>query len=71
MNLNDYKASIKIIIGSTNNGALLKHWKKQLEWDVPPEEIELSNEEWKLIEEGMADYESGAVYRLKNLYRKG
>lgn len=25
------------------------------------EEIELSEEEWKLVEEGIADYESGAV----------
>lgn len=67
MNLNDYKSSIKGIIDSTNNEAVLKHWKKQLEWDIQhQEEIEFSQEEWKLVEEGLADYDNGAVYLLKN-----
>jgi hypothetical protein len=71
MNLNDYKASIKSIIDSTNNEALLKHWKKQLEWDVQhQEEIELSQEEWKLVEEGLADYESGAVLSFEEFLKK-
>lgn len=71
MNLNDYKASIKSIIDSTNNEGLLKHWKKQLEWDVQhQEEIELSGEEWKLVEEGLADYENGSVLSFEEFLKK-
>ena len=71
MNLNDYKASIKSIIDSTNNEGLLKHWKKQLEWDVQhQEEIELSGEEWKLVEEGLADYEDGSVLSFEEFLKK-
>jgi len=71
MNLRDYKNSIKSIIDSTNNEALLKHWKKQLEWDAQhQEEIELSKEEWKMVEEGLADYESGAVLSFEEFLKK-
>jgi hypothetical protein len=71
MNLNDYKDSIKSIIDSTNNEALLKHWKKQLEWDVQhQEEIEPSREEWKLVEEGLADYKTGAVLSFEEFLKK-
>lgn len=71
MDLNDYKSSIKTIIDSTDNEALLKHWKKQLEWDVQhQQEIELSGEEWKMVEEGLADYESGAVLSFEEFLKK-
>jgi hypothetical protein len=71
MNLNDYRNSIKTIIDSTNNEVLLKHWKKQLEWDIQhQQEIDLSDEEWKLVEEGLVDYENGAVLSLKEFLQK-
>lgn len=71
MDLNDYKSSIKTIIDSTDNETLLKHWKKQLEWDVQhQQEIELSGEEWKMVEEGLADYESGAVLSFEEFLKK-
>ena len=71
MNLSDYRNSIKTIIDSTNNEALLKHWKKQLEWDIQhQQEIELSDEEWKLVEEGLVDYENGAVLSLEEFLQK-
>jgi hypothetical protein len=71
MNLNDYKDFIKSIIDSSNNEALLKHWKKQLEWDVQhQEEIELPSEEWKLVEEGLADYENAAVLSFEEFLKK-
>jgi len=71
MNLNDFKDSIKTIIDSTNNEALLKHWKKQLEWDIRhQQEIEFSKEEWDLVEEGLADYENGAVLSFEEFLQK-
>jgi hypothetical protein len=71
MSLNDYKNSIKTIVDSTNNEALLKHWKKQIEWDVQhQDEIDLSHEEWKLVQEGIADYENGDVLSLKDFINK-
>ena len=71
MNLNDFKDSIKTIIDSTNNEALLKHWKKQLEWDIRhQQEIEFSKEEWELVEEGLADYENGAVLSFEEFLQK-
>jgi hypothetical protein len=71
MNLNDYKNSIKTIIDSTNNEGLLKHWKRQLEWDIQhQEEIELSDEELKLVEEGLTDYEHGAFLSFEEFLQK-
>jgi len=71
MSLDEYKATIKTIIDETNNEALLKHWKAQLEWDIEhQEEIGLSNEEWKLVEEGIADYENGDVLSLEEFIAK-
>ncbi len=71
MSLNDYKNSIKTIVDSTNNEALLKHWKKQIEWDVQhQDEIDLSHEEWKLVQEGIAVYENGDVLSLKDFINK-
>jgi hypothetical protein len=71
MSLNDYKNSIKNIVDSTNNEILLKHWKKQLEWDVQhQQEIEFSTEEWILVQEGMAEYENGDVLSLEEFINK-
>lgn len=71
MNLKNYKDSIKSIIDATDNEALLKHWKQQLEWDVQhQEEIELSNEEWNLVQEGLTDYENGTVLSLEEYLKK-
>jgi hypothetical protein len=53
------------------NEALLKHWKKQLEWDVENQnEIELSSEEWSLVQEGITDYKNGKVISLQEFVSK-
>jgi sulfur relay (sulfurtransferase) DsrC/TusE family protein len=71
MRLNEYKNSIKNIIDSTQNETLLKHWKRQLEWDIQhQEEIELSQQEWNLVQEGIADYEKGDVLTLEEFLHK-
>ena len=71
MSVNEYKEAIKSLIDSTNNEMLLKHWKKQLEWDVEHEnEIELSSEEWSLVQEGITDYENGELISLEEFIRK-
>ncbi|MFN2438364.1 MAG: hypothetical protein ABR503_04130 [Chitinophagaceae bacterium] len=71
MGLNEYKNSIKNIIDSTENEALLKHWKRQLEWDIQhQEEIDLSQQEWNLVQEGIADYEKGDVLTLEEFLHK-
>lgn len=71
MNLGSYKESIKTLIDSTNNETLLKHWKKQLEWDVAHQhELELSTEELNLVREGMADYNNGEVMTLEEFISK-
>jgi len=71
MSVNEYKEAIKSLIDSTNNEMLLKHWKKQLEWDVEHEnEIELSSEEWSLVQEGITDYENGELISLEEFISK-
>jgi len=71
MSVNEYKEAIKSLIDSTNNEMLLKHWKKQLEWDVEHEnEIELSSEEWSLVQEGVTDYENGELISLEEFISK-
>ena len=71
MTTQDYKQSIKELIDTTNNEALLKHWKKQLEHDIRrQDEIELSTEEWSLVEEGIADYKRGEVISLEEFISK-
>ena len=71
MSVSEYKEAIKSLIDSTNNETLLKHWKKQLERDVENQnEIELSSEEWSLVQEGMADYENGEVISLEEFVNK-
>ncbi len=71
MSLREYQESIKSLIDSTTNEMLLKHWKKQLEWDVKHQnELELTDEEWNLVQEGIADYENGEVMSLEEFINK-
>ena len=71
MNLTEYKESIKQLVDATNNETLLKHWKKQLEWDVKhEEEAELSYEEMLLIQEGITEYEKGEVISFEEFISK-
>ena len=71
MSVTEYKEAIKSLIDSTNNEALLRHWKKQLESDVENQnEIELSSEEWSLVQEGIADYKNGEVISLEDFISK-
>lgn len=71
MSLNEYKESIKHLIDLTDNELLLKQWKKQLEWDVEHQnELVLSDEEWNLVEEGLADYEKADVIPLEEFISK-
>lgn len=71
MSVSEYKEAIKNIIDSTNNETLLKHWKKQLECDMENQDaIELSDEEWNLVQEGIADYKNGEVISLEEFISK-
>jgi hypothetical protein len=71
MTADQYKNSIKQIIDSTDNEFLLKHWEKQLQWDIDNlKETNLSNEEWHLVEEGIADYKNGDVISLEEFINK-
>ena len=71
MNLTTYKESIKTLIDSTNNETQLRHWKKQLEWDVEhQDELELSAEELNLVQEGVADYDNGEVLSFEEFISK-
>ncbi len=57
MSISEYKESIKKIIDATDNEALLKWWKTQLEHDIRPgNEVEFSDGEWLLIQEGVEEY---------------
>lgn len=71
MNLTEYKETIKQLIDATNNETLLKHWKKQLEWDVKhQEETTLSYEEMLLVQEGITEYEKGEVISFEEFISK-
>ncbi len=71
MSVNEYKESIRHLIDITNDEVLLKHWKKQLEWDIEHQnEVTLSDEEWNLVEEGLADYEKREVISLEEFISK-
>lgn len=69
MNTEQYKNSIKQIIDSTDNELLLKHWQKQLLWDIN-NEADLSDEEWNLVAEGLDDYRKGKVLSLEEFIIK-
>ncbi len=71
MSLDDYKNSIKEIVDFTDNELLLKHWEKQLQWDIDNlKEADLSDEEWHMVEEGIADYRNGNVISLEEFINK-
>ena len=71
MNIDQYKNSIKQIVDSTNNESLLIHWEKQLQWDIEHlNEIKLSDQEWNLVQEGLADYANGNVISLEEFINK-
>ncbi|PVD49770.1 hypothetical protein DC498_23260 [Terrimonas sp.] len=71
MSLNEYKESIKNLVDSINDETLLKHWKHQIEWDIENSDaIELSAEEWSLVQEGIADYKKGDVITLEDFISK-
>lgn len=71
MSVNEYKESIRHLIDITDDEVLLQHWKKQLEWDVEHQhDVTLSDEEWNLVEEGLADYEKGEVISLEGFISK-
>lgn len=71
MTIQHYKESIKQLIDSTNNEDLLKHWKKQLEYDLQnKEEVQFTTEESELVQEGIADYGNGEVLSLEDFISK-
>lgn len=71
MNADHYRTSMKQIIDSTDNEFLLRHWEKQLQWDINNlKKIDLSNEEWHLVEEGIAEYKNGNVMSLEEFINK-
>jgi hypothetical protein len=71
MSLNEYKESIKNLVDSINDETLLKHWKHQIEWDIENSDaIELSAEEWSLVQEGIADYKSGNILTFEDFISK-
>ena len=66
MSIQEYKAALISLIGSTDNETLLKQWKEQLQWDVENAgEAELSGDEWQAVQEGLTDYRNGNVVSLK------
>lgn len=71
MSINDYKTSLKNLIDATNDEALLKYWKAQLEWDTEHGgEVELWAEEWQAVQEGLTDYNNVQVLSLKEFIEK-
>lgn len=71
MSITDYKTSIKNLVDSTNNKELLKQWKEQLEWDVKHGgEVELNDEEWQQVQEGLADYKNGKIISFDEFLNK-
>ena len=57
MSITECKESIKQLVDSTENESLLKHLKQLLDWDVKhQDEVEFSDEEQLLVEEGLAEY---------------
>ena len=56
---------------STNDETLLKHWKHQLEWDLKNRDaIELSAEEWNLVQKAVAEYNKGDVISFEDFMSK-
>ena len=71
MSLDEYKEAIKSLVDSTNDETLLMHWKHQLEWDLENRDaIELSVEEWSLVQEGIAEYTKGEIISFEDFISK-
>jgi predicted transcriptional regulator len=71
MSVKEYKESIKQLVDSTDDETLLRHWKKQLEGDVEHQkEVELTDEEWNEVQEGLADYENGEFMSLEEFINR-
>ncbi len=71
MSITEYKENIKKLVDATDNEALLRQWRIQLERDIKQEnEIELDEEEWNLVQEGLADYADGEVISLETFISK-
>lgn len=71
MSLKEYKDAIKLLVDSIDDEMLLRHWKKQLEGDIEHQKrADLTDEEWNLVQEGLADYENGEVMSLEEFINK-
>lgn len=71
MDVDQYKLSIKRIVDSRNNEILLRDWEQQLKRDINNfSERDLSIDEWKLVEDGIADYKNGHVISLEEFINK-
>jgi hypothetical protein len=71
MSLSEYKEAIKTLVDATDDESLLKHWKYQLEWDLENKDaIELSDEEWNLVQEGITEYKRGEVISFDDFMSK-
>ncbi|HEX5152178.1 MAG TPA: hypothetical protein VFW07_12075 [Parafilimonas sp.] len=71
MSLDEYKEAIKNLVDSTNDETLLMHWKHQLEWDLENRDaIELSGEEWSLVQEGISGYAKGEIISFEDFISK-
>lgn len=71
MSATEYKQRIKNLVDATDDESLLKQWNEQLEWDIKhQEEAKFTDEEWKLVEEGLQDYESGNVISFDEFISK-
>ena len=71
MSLNEYKEAIKNLVDSIDDTTLLKHWKLQIEWDIQNKDaVQLSPEEWRLVQEGIIEYEKGEVITFEDFINK-
>ena len=71
MSIAEYKTSLKNLIESTNDEKLLMQWKEQLEWDVKNDgEVELTDEEWQDVQEGLEDIKNGKTISFNEYLKK-
>ena len=69
MDIAEYKESIKKLVDATDNAELLKSWKMQLEHDTE-NAIDLNDDEWELVKEGLEDFCNGNVISLDEFMAK-
>jgi hypothetical protein len=71
MNIAAYKQSIKTLVDATNDEQLLSFWKERMEWEGKhKDEIELNNQEWQLVEEGLDDIKNGNTISFESFLAK-